>query len=82
MLVILFISSGNLMIFQTFLLVIILKIKEIRPSCVLELQGVDGHAIWGHSKKCVPYHLLNLDPTIITLTWILSMSGILEDKQC
>ncbi len=42
----------------------------IRPSSVLELQGVDGHTIWDHSKNCAHYHLANLDPTIITLTWI------------
>jgi hypothetical protein len=49
---------------------IILKIKAIRPSGVLELQGVDGHTIWDHFKNCAPYHLLNLDPTIIMSTWI------------
>jgi hypothetical protein len=70
MLVTLFISSGNLMIFQTLLLVIILRIKVIRPSGVLELQRANGCTIWGHSKKCVPCHLPNLDPTIITSTWI------------
>jgi hypothetical protein len=48
----------------------ILKIKVIKASSVLELQGVDGHTIRDHSKNCVPYHLLNLDPTIITSTWI------------
>jgi hypothetical protein len=37
---------------------------------VLKLQGADGRAIWGHSKKCVPCRLPNLDPTIITSTWI------------
>ncbi len=42
----------------------------IRPSSVLELQGVDKRTIWDHSKNCVPCHLLNLDPTIITLIWI------------
>jgi len=48
----------------------ILRIKAIRPSGVLELQGVDGRIIWDHSKNYVPYHLPNLDPTIITSTWI------------
>jgi hypothetical protein len=42
----------------------------IKPSGVLELQGVDGHTIWDHSKKYVPCHLLNLNPTIIMSTWI------------
>jgi hypothetical protein len=46
----------------------ILKIKAIRPSGVLELQGTDGRIIWNHSKNCAPYHLPNLDFTIITLT--------------
>jgi hypothetical protein len=48
----------------------ILRIKAIKPSGVLELQGADEHTIWDHSKNCAPYHLLNLDPTIITLIWI------------
>jgi hypothetical protein len=48
----------------------ILRIKAIKPSSVLELQGVDGHTIRDHSRNCAPYHLLNLDPTIITSTWI------------
>jgi hypothetical protein len=48
----------------------ILRIKAIMPSGVLELQGVDGRAIWDHSKNCAPCHLPNLDPTIITSTWI------------
>ncbi len=48
----------------------ILRIKAIRSSGVLELQGVEGHTIQDHSKNCVPYHLPNLDPTIITSTWI------------
>jgi len=48
----------------------ILIIKVIRPSSVLELQGADGCTIRNHSKNCAPYYLLNLDPTIITLTWI------------
>jgi hypothetical protein len=49
---------------------IILRIKVIKPLGVLELQGVDGRTIWDHSKNCAPCHLLNLVPTIITLTWI------------
>jgi len=48
----------------------ILKIKAIRPSSVVELQGVDGRTIRDHSKNCAPYHLPNLNSTIITLTWI------------
>jgi hypothetical protein len=32
----------------------ILKIKSIRPSCVLELQGADGRTIRNHSKNCCP----------------------------
>ncbi len=49
---------------------IILRIKVIKPSGVLKLQGVDGRTIWDHSNNCAPCHLPNLDPTIITLTWI------------
>ncbi len=48
----------------------ILKIKAIRPSGVLELQGVDERTIQEHSKNCAPCHVPNLDPTIITSTWI------------
>jgi hypothetical protein len=48
----------------------ILRIKVIRPSSVLELQGVDRHTIQDHSKNCAPCHLPNLDPTIITSIWI------------
>ncbi len=48
----------------------ILRIKTIGPSCVLELQGVDGHTTQDHSKNYVSCHLPNLNPTIITLTWI------------
>ncbi len=51
----------------------ILRIKAIRPLGVLELQGVDGCTIRDHSKNCAPYHLPNLDPTIITSTWILPL---------
>jgi len=40
------------------------------PSSVLELQRVDGRTIQDHSKNYAPYHLLNLDPTIIKSTWI------------
>jgi hypothetical protein len=49
---------------------IILRIKAIRPLGVLEFKKADGHTIWDHSKNCAPYHLPNLDPTIIMLTWI------------
>jgi len=48
----------------------ILRIKVIKPLGVLELQGADGCTIWDHSKNCVPCHLSNLDPTIITSIWI------------
>jgi hypothetical protein len=48
----------------------ILKIKEIRPSSVLELQGADRRTIRDHSKNYAPCHLQNLDPTIITSIWI------------
>jgi hypothetical protein len=47
-----------------------ISIKAIRPSGVLELQRVDGRTIRDHSKNCAPCHLPNLDPTIITSTWI------------
>ncbi len=48
----------------------ILRIKVIKPSSVLELQGIDRHTIWDHFKNCAPCHLPNLDPPIITSTWI------------
>jgi len=48
----------------------ILRIKTIRPLGVLELQGVNKSTIRDHSKNCAPCHLPNLDPTIITSTWI------------
>jgi hypothetical protein len=48
----------------------ILRIKAIRALGVLELQGTDERIIRDHSKNCAPYHLSNLDPTIITSTWI------------
>ncbi len=48
----------------------ILRIKAIRPSGVLELQGVNGRTIQDYSKNCVFCHLPNWDPTIITSTWI------------
>ncbi len=49
---------------------IILRIKAIRPLSVLELQGADKRTIQDHSKNYAPCHLPNLDPTIITSTWI------------
>jgi hypothetical protein len=55
-------------IFDTSFSRTILRIKAIKASSVLELQGVDGHTIRDHSKNCVPCHLPNLDPTIITST--------------
>jgi len=42
----------------------------IRPSSVLELQGVDERTIQDHSKNCAPCHLSNLNLTIITSIWI------------
>ncbi len=48
----------------------ILKIKVIRLLGVLELQGANERTIRDHSKNCAPCHLPNLDPTIITSTWI------------
>ncbi|KAH9575309.1 hypothetical protein CY35_01G105500 [Sphagnum magellanicum] len=48
----------------------ILRIKVIRPSSVLKLQGADGCTIRDHSKNCAPCHLPNLDPTIIMSIWI------------
>jgi hypothetical protein len=48
----------------------ILRIKVIKPIGVLELQRTNGHIIWDHSKNYAPYHLPNLDPTIIISTWI------------
>jgi hypothetical protein len=49
---------------------IILRIKAIKPSGVLEVQGTNKCTIRDHSKNCAPCHLPNLDPTIITSTWI------------
>ncbi len=46
----------------------ILRINAIRPSGVLELQGVNECTIQDHSKNYAPYHLPNLNPTIITST--------------
>jgi len=51
----------------------ILRIKETRPLGVLELQGADECTIWDHHKNYAPCHLSNLDPTIITSTWIPSL---------
>jgi hypothetical protein len=48
----------------------ILKIKAIGLSGVLELQGANRCTIQDHSKNCAPCHVPNLDPTIITSTWI------------
>ncbi|KAH9567078.1 hypothetical protein CY35_03G010900 [Sphagnum magellanicum] len=48
----------------------ILRIKVIKPSSVLELQGANKRTIQDHSKNYAPCHLPNLDPTIITSTWI------------
>jgi hypothetical protein len=48
----------------------ILRIKAIRPSGVLELQGANERTIRDHSKNYAPCQLPNLDPTIIRSTWI------------
>ncbi|KAH9558174.1 hypothetical protein CY35_07G123100, partial [Sphagnum magellanicum] len=48
----------------------ILRIKAIKHSGVLELQGANRCTIQDHSKNCAPCHLPNLNPTIIMLTWI------------
>jgi hypothetical protein len=48
----------------------ILRIKVIKPSSVLELQGANERTIRDHSKNCAPCHLPNLDLTIITSIWI------------
>jgi hypothetical protein len=61
----------------------ILSIKAIRPSNILELQGANECTIRDHSKNCAPCHLPNLDPTIITLTWIPPLGnpcGMSKDK--
>jgi len=42
----------------------------IKPSGVLELQRANERTTRDHSKICAPCHLPNLDPTIITSTWI------------
>jgi hypothetical protein len=48
----------------------ILRIITIMLSGVLELQRANGQIIRDHSKNYAPCHLPNLDPTIITSTWI------------
>jgi len=62
----------------------ILRIKAIRPYGVLELQGIHGCTIRDHSKNYAPYHLPNLDPIIITSTWIppIDYPCMSKDKQC
>ncbi len=42
----------------------------IRTLGVLKLQGACVHTIHDHSKNYAPCQLPNLDPTIITSTWI------------
>jgi hypothetical protein len=37
---------------------------------MLELQRANERTIWDHSKNYATCHLPNLDPTIITSTWI------------
>jgi hypothetical protein len=65
---------------------IILRIKTIKHTGVLELQGTNGCTIRDNSKKqcALPptklgsyHHHVNLDSS----TW-LSMSSMLKDKQC
>ncbi len=48
----------------------ILKMKAIKPSSVLKLQGINGRTIRDHSKNYAPRHLPNLGSTIISSTWI------------
>ncbi len=62
----------------------ILRIKAIRPYGVLELQGIHECTIRDHSKNYAPYHLPNLDPIIITSTWIppIDYPCMSKDKQC
>jgi hypothetical protein len=45
-------------------------LHNIETPYGIHTQGVDGHTIQDHSKNCAPCHLPNLDPTIITSTWI------------
>jgi hypothetical protein len=45
----------------------VMRIKVIKPSSVLEGQRADKRTIWDHPKNCVPYHVPNLNPTIIKL---------------
>jgi hypothetical protein len=47
----------------------ILRIKAIMPLGVLELQGTNRCIIRDHSKNYAPYHLPNLDPTIIMFSY-------------
>ena len=49
---------------------IILRVKSTHPTRVLELEGSDGRNIHEHSKNCAPCHLPNLDPAIVTSTWV------------
>jgi hypothetical protein len=48
----------------------ILRIKAIKLSGVLKLQGANRCTIRDHSKNYAPCHLPNLDSTIIMLIWI------------
>lgn len=45
---------------------VILRVKALRPSGVLLLEGSDGCTTTDHSKDCAPCHLPNLDATIVT----------------
>ncbi|KAH8932352.1 hypothetical protein BDL97_19G066300 [Sphagnum fallax] len=60
----------------------ILKIKVNRPSNVLKLQGADECTIQNHFKNYVPCQLLNLDPTIIMLTWIPQLDYLCQMLLC
>ncbi|KAH9550699.1 hypothetical protein CY35_10G085100 [Sphagnum magellanicum] len=46
------------------------SVKDFQQLDLEKLQGVNKRTIRDHSKNCAPCHLPNLDPTIITSTWI------------
>lgn len=47
----------------------ILRILQVLPTGVLELQGSDGCTIKEHQRSCTPCHLPNLDPSMTTAGW-------------
>lgn len=53
---------------------LILRVKEVRPSGVLVLEGADGRCTTDHLRNCAPCHLPNLDPTIVTADWVLPLN--------